>query len=53
MSGSATATVRIDPAVDSDTGGPYAGAPTGRPNVIELVVEEAKATGVSLNGIPL
>jgi hypothetical protein len=53
MAGSATATVRIDPAVDSDVGGPYAGAPTGRPNVIELVVEEAKATGVSLNGIPL
>jgi alpha-glucosidase len=53
ISGAATAIVRIDPAIDSDAGGPYNGAPAGRPNVIELAVEEAKATGVSLNGIPL
>jgi len=49
----ATAIVKIDPAIDSDPASPYAGAPTRRPNVIELVVEEANATAVSLNGTPL
>ncbi len=49
----ATAIVKIGPAIDSDPGSPYAGAPTGRPNVVELVIEEANATAVSLNGTPL
>jgi hypothetical protein len=53
MSGAATAMVRVDSAVDIDAGGPYNGAPAGRSNVIELVVEEAKATGVSMKCIAL
>ena len=47
------AIVHIDPAVDSEPASPYAGAPMDRTNIIELIVEEAKATSVSLNGTPL
>ena len=53
LSDASTAVVQIGPAVDTEPGAPYAGAPPARPNVIELVVEEAKATAVSLDGTPL
>ena len=43
--GAATETVTIGAMIDT-----YSGAPTRRNNVIELVAENAQATGVTLNG---
>jgi alpha-glucosidase len=48
-----TASVTIEPSVDVDGEGPFAGAATSRPIVVELVVDGAEATGVALNGTPL
>lgn len=45
--------VAIDPAVDVNGAGPFPGAVSERSNVIELVVDNAEATSVSLNGTPL
>ncbi len=44
----ATATVLIGPA-----SGTYAGAPTSRNNVVELITDNAPVTGVTLNGASL
>ena len=46
------ATVVVEPATDVD-GPPFTGAPADRPTLIELVVEDAEATAVTLNGTAL
>lgn len=45
--------VTIDPARNVNGTGPYAGAVTDRHNLVELVVDGARAMRVSLNGTPL
>jgi alpha-glucosidase len=46
-------TVTIAAAIDFNGSGPYPGAVTSRQNVVELVVDDAAALTVSLNGAPL
>lgn len=46
-------TVTIAPAVDVNGNGAYPGAVMSRQNVVELVVDDAAAMAVSLNGAPL
>jgi alpha-glucosidase len=48
-----TATVTVEPAADVGGEGPFPGAVTGRAIVVELVVDGAEATGVTLDGMPL
>jgi alpha-glucosidase len=45
--------VTVHPAVDVGGSGPYPGAVTSRQNLIELIVEDAEASAVHLNGSPL
>ena len=45
--------VTVHPAVDVGGSGPYPGAVTRRRNLIELIVEDAEASAVQLNGNPL
>jgi Starch binding domain/Domain of unknown function (DUF5110) len=49
----AAATVTIHPALDANGAGHFAGAVTNRANVVRLVVQDAEATAVTLNGTPL
>jgi alpha-glucosidase len=46
-----TVVVTINPAVNVNS--PFSGAPAKRPNVVKLVVQEAKATSMRLNDQPL
>jgi hypothetical protein len=46
-------TVTVQPALDINGNGPFDGAVNRRQNVVELVVDGAEATAVSLNGTPL
>ncbi|MGF1641591.1 MAG: TIM-barrel domain-containing protein [Rhodospirillales bacterium] len=46
-------TVTIAGAVDAGGSGAYAGAPSQRQNVVELVVDDAEATTVSLDNVAL
>jgi alpha-glucosidase len=48
-----TVTVTVAAATDVNGPGPYPGAETSRQNVVELVVDAAQATAVTLNGSPL
>jgi alpha-glucosidase len=48
-----TATVTIEPALDVDGVGPFPSAVTTRAMVVELVVDGAEATEVTLDGAPL
>ena len=48
-----TATVTIAPARDVNGEGPFPGAVTTRSGVVELVVENAEASAVDLDGVPL
>jgi alpha-glucosidase (family GH31 glycosyl hydrolase) len=45
--------ITIDPVVDVNGAGPFPGAVLTRQNVVELVVDDAEATSVTLNGVPL
>jgi alpha-glucosidase len=45
-----TVTVTIHAAIDVNGSRPFAGAVNRRPNVVRLVVEDAEATAVALNG---
>ncbi|GAB4369732.1 MAG: hypothetical protein Kow00121_09870 [Elainellaceae cyanobacterium] len=47
------ATVTIEPALDVNSNAPFPGAVMTRSNLVELVANEAEATGVSLNGSAL
>jgi alpha-glucosidase len=53
QTGATSATVTIAAAVDAGGSGPYPGAVASRPNVVELVVDDAEATAVSLNNVAL
>jgi alpha-glucosidase (family GH31 glycosyl hydrolase) len=53
QTGDDAVTVTVQPAVDVHGEGPFEGAVNERQNVIELVVDGAAATAVSLNGAPL
>ena len=46
-------TVLVGAATNVNGSGPYPGATTSRQNVVELVVDNLRATGVSLNGTSL
>lgn len=48
-----TATVTIRPASNVNSSSHFNGAVNNRQNVVKLVVEDAEATAVSLNGVPL
>lgn len=48
-----TVIVTIDPASNVNGSGPYPGAVSERRNIVELVVDGERATGVSLNGASL
>ena len=48
-----TVTVTVAAATDVNGPGPYPGAETRRQSVVELVVDAAQATAVTLNGSPL
>jgi alpha-glucosidase (family GH31 glycosyl hydrolase) len=45
--------VTIDPAVNVNGTGPFPGAVLNRQNVVELVVDNAKATSVTIDGVAL
>ena len=53
QTGPSSVTVMVAAAADVNGSGPFAGAVASRRNVVELVVDDAEATAVSLNNVAL